>query len=129
MALSFDPSNVNLTSIDPRDIICYLNSSENEFSGGIGSRVGALFIILATSMLAAFLPVALTLDCVKSTVRRPALWFYLFARYFGAGVIIATAFVQFVLPFLILMALRFADIVIACSILLMKRLVLRHVLV
>lgn len=90
MSLSFDPSSVDLETADPRDIICYLSLGENEYDGRLGTRVSALFVILVVSSACTFFPV------VAARVRwlRINIYVYLFARYFGAGVIIATAFIQ-----------------------------------
>lgn len=90
MASTFDPASVDLATADPRDVICYLNAGENEYDGRLGTRVAALFVILVLSSACTFFPV------VASRVRwvKINIYVYLFARYFGAGVIIATAFIQ-----------------------------------
>ena len=90
----FNPNSVDLDSpdLDPKDIICYLNRGENEYDGRLGARVSALFVILILSSAVTFFPVVATR--VKR-IRIP-LYVYLFARYFGAGVIVATAFIQWV---------------------------------
>ena len=36
--LLFDPERVNLTTADPRDIICFLASEGNEYDGRIGMK-------------------------------------------------------------------------------------------
>lgn len=87
---AFNPASVNLDTADPATIICYLNRGENEYDGRLGARVSALFVILVVSSAVTFFPVIATR--VKR-VRIP-LYVYLFARYFGAGVIVATAFIQ-----------------------------------
>jgi zinc transporter 1/2/3 len=86
----FDPNRVNLTTADPAQIICYLQLGQNEYNGKIGARVSALFVILVVSSAATFFPYISS----RSTRFKVPLYVYLFARYFGAGVIIATAFVQ-----------------------------------
>ena len=93
-SLGFDPQRVNLSSADPRDIICFLNGSQNEYNGQLGARVSALFVILVVSSAATFFPV------VAKRVPRLhiPLYVYLFARYFGAGVIVATAFIHLLDP-------------------------------
>lgn len=87
-------SNVNLTAVLEndmvRDVICFLNDGGNEFDGHVGVRVSALFVVLVLSSAVTFFPVFAT----RSKKIRIPLYFYLFARYFGAGVIIATAFIQ-----------------------------------
>lgn len=65
----------------------------SEFSGGIGTRIGSIFVILVTSTFVTLLPILTT----KFKFKVP-LYFYLAARYFGAGVIIATAFIHLMDP-------------------------------
>ncbi|EWC46148.1 hypothetical protein DRE_04526 [Drechslerella stenobrocha 248] len=93
-AFEFDPERVNLTTADPRQIICFLSASENEYDGRLGLRIAALFVILATSTICTFFPVLAR--------RSPRLnipnGIYLFARYFGAGVIVATAYIHLLAP-------------------------------
>ena len=88
-----DPSNVNLDSADPdlaRKVICYLNRGENEYNGNLGARISAIFVILVLSTSLTLFPVAAT----RVSKFRIPLYVYLFARYFGAGVIVATALIQ-----------------------------------
>jgi zinc transporter 1/2/3 len=70
--MSFDPQNVNLDTADPAQVVCYL------------------FVILIVSSVGTFFPVL----AVKVPRFKIPLYVYLFARYFGAGVIVATAFIQ-----------------------------------
>lgn len=92
--LAFDPENVNLTSADPADVICALQAGGNEYNGQLGARISALFVILICSTAAAFFPVV-----ARRVPRlRIPLYVYLFARYFGAGVIVATAFIHLLDP-------------------------------
>ncbi|RVD88215.1 uncharacterized protein DFL_002410 [Arthrobotrys flagrans] len=90
----FDPTNVDLTTADPVQIICFLSSEGNEYDGRLGARIAALFVILIVSTLCTIFPVAAR--------RAPGLkipsYIYLFARYFGAGVIVATAFIHLLAP-------------------------------
>jgi len=90
MSADFNPMSVDLTQADPLSIICYLNAGGNEYDGKLGARISALFVILIASTATTLFPV------VAARVRwiRINIYVYLFARYFGAGVIIATAFVQ-----------------------------------
>ncbi|KIW83299.1 hypothetical protein Z517_02544 [Fonsecaea pedrosoi CBS 271.37] len=91
---TFDPENVNLTSADPRDVICALAESGNDYNGQLGARISALFVILVVSSAATFFPVI-----AKRMPRlHIPLYVYLFARYFGAGVIVATAFIHLLDP-------------------------------
>ncbi|MCJ1238192.1 high-affinity Zn(2+) transporter zrt1 [Varicellaria rhodocarpa] len=91
---SFNPSNVNLDTADPAQVVCYLNSSKNDYDGRLGARISALFVILVVSTCVTFFPV------VAKRVRwlKIPLYVYLFARYFGAGVIVATAFIHLLDP-------------------------------
>ncbi|KAF4447079.1 zinc-regulated transporter 1 [Fusarium austroafricanum] len=91
---SFDPENVNLKDADARDIVCYLNAGGNEYDGRMGARISALFVILIVSTATTFFPVLAT----RIRRLRIPLYVYLFARYFGAGVIIATAFIHLLDP-------------------------------
>nr|POE59755.1 zinc-regulated transporter 1 [Quercus suber] len=91
---AFDPSSVNLTGVTPdddlyRQIVCYIQLGENEYQGSIGVRISAIFVVLIVSSAVTFFPVIAT----RTRVGVP-LYVYLFARYFGAGVIVATAFIQ-----------------------------------
>lgn len=89
----FDPTSVDLTSADPTMVICFLGATQNEYNGKLGARISALFVILVLSILATFFPVA----AVRVPKLKIPVYIYLFARYFGAGVIIATAFIQYVI--------------------------------
>lgn len=94
MASIFDPNSVDLDTADPTSIICYLTAGKNEYNGGLGVRISAIFVILIISSMATFFPVV----AARSRRVKVPLYVYLFARYFGAGVIIATAFIQYVIP-------------------------------
>lgn len=90
----FDPTNVNLTSADPADVYCALQAGGNAYNGQLGARISALFVILICSSAATFFPVI-----AKRVPRvKIPLYVYLFARYFGAGVIVATAFIHLLDP-------------------------------
>jgi zinc transporter 1/2/3 len=90
MADTFDPNNVNLTEADPIQVVCYLQAGQNEYNGNLPARVSAVFVILVISWVATLFPVVSR----RSKWLKIPLSVYLFARYFGAGVIIATAFIQ-----------------------------------
>jgi zinc transporter 1/2/3 len=64
MSSDFDPTNVDLTTADPLDIICFITAGANEYNGRLGARVSALFVILIVSTAATFFPV------VAARVRR-----------------------------------------------------------
>ncbi|KAF7194535.1 Zinc-regulated transporter 1 [Pseudocercospora fuligena] len=95
---AFDPSNVNLTAVVEQGLMqqvtCYLTAGENEYNGMLGARISALFVVLIVSSATTFFPVLVT----RSKKLRVPLYVYLFARYFGAGVIIATAFIHLLDP-------------------------------
>lgn len=90
----FNASSVDLDSADPAQIICYLSAGGNDYDGRLGARISALFVILIVSTAVTFFPV------VAKRVRwlKIPLYLYLFARYFGAGVIVATAFIHLLDP-------------------------------
>jgi hypothetical protein len=83
-------TDVDLTTADPTAVTCFIQSASNSYDGGLGVRISALFVILVVSTAVTFFPVLAT----RSKKLRIPLYVYLFARYFGAGVIIATAFIQ-----------------------------------
>lgn len=91
---AFDPNNVNLTAVVEQglnvDVVCYLNAGGNEYNGKLGARISAIFVVLIVSSAVTFFPVLAT----RVKRMRVPLYVYLFARYFGAGVILATAFIQ-----------------------------------
>ncbi|GAM86906.1 hypothetical protein ANO11243_049270 [Dothideomycetidae sp. 11243] len=93
-ASDFDPERANLTSLTPAEIVCYLNSSGNDYDGKLGTRIAALFVILIVSTAVTFFPVV----AKRIPKLKIPLYVYLFARYFGAGVIVATAFVHLLDP-------------------------------
>lgn len=90
----FNASSVDLDTADPAQIICYLNAGGNDYNGRLGARISALFVILIVSTAVTFFPV------VAKRVRwlKIPTYVYLFARYFGAGVIVATAFIHLLDP-------------------------------
>ncbi|KAL4952095.1 Zinc/iron permease [Aspergillus filifer] len=91
---SFDPSSVDLDSADPRDVICYMNAGENDYDGRMGARISAIFVIFIVSTAVTFFPML----AKKFPRLHIPHYVYLFARYFGAGVIVATAFIHLLDP-------------------------------
>lgn len=92
---AFDPSNVNLQTVDPKDVICYLTILSNDYGDGRrAARLSSVFVIFFVSTVSTMFPV------VASRVERLRipLYVYLMIRYFGAGVIIATAFIHLLDP-------------------------------
>jgi zinc transporter 1/2/3 len=90
MAAPFNPTSVDLTTVNPVEVICYYGLGDNEYDGRLGVRISALFVIMIVSTAVTFLPVI----AVRVPKLKVPIYVYLFARYFGAGVILATAFIQ-----------------------------------
>ncbi|OJJ46004.1 hypothetical protein ASPZODRAFT_132977 [Penicilliopsis zonata CBS 506.65] len=90
----FDPTNVNLDTASAAEVVCYLNRDGNDYNGHLGARISSIFVIGLVSSAATFFPVMAR----RAPRLRIPLYVYLFARYFGAGVIIATAFVHLLDP-------------------------------
>jgi zinc transporter 1/2/3 len=68
--------------------------SGNDFDGRIGLRVSSIFVILVGSLIGAMLPVVLARS---SKMHVPSVAFFI-AKYFGTGVIIATALIHLLTP-------------------------------
>jgi zinc transporter 1/2/3 len=88
--MDFDPTNVDLTTASTRDIICYLQLGENEYNGHLFARISAVFVMLVVSTLGTAFPY-IGKRMHKLRIPSPV---YLFARYFGSGVIVSTAFIH-----------------------------------
>lgn len=91
---SLNASSVDLDKASKGDVLCYLALSENDYNGHLGARVSSIFVILFVSTAFTFFPVV---------AKRVPGWkiphhVYLFARYFGTGVIVATAFIRLLDP-------------------------------
>ncbi|PYH91632.1 zinc-regulated transporter 1 [Aspergillus ellipticus CBS 707.79] len=91
---SFNPSDVDLLTASKEDVLCYYAISENDYNGHMGARISSIFVILFVSTAFTFFPVV---------AKRMPRWkipysVYVFARYFGTGVILATAFVHLLDP-------------------------------
>lgn len=69
-------------------------NSDNDYDGRIGLRVSAIFVILVGSMFGAAFPVYAGRH---RGVGVPE-WAFFIAKYFGSGVIIATAFIHLLAP-------------------------------
>ena len=94
MATDFNPQNVNLTTASIHQVLCYLYTAPNDYDGRLGARISSVFVILVVSTSVTFFPVL----AVRVRWLKIPLYVYLFARYFGAGVIIATAFIHLLDP-------------------------------
>jgi len=64
--------------------------TDNDFDGRIGVRISSIFVILLGSFLGAWFPV---FAARHQSVGIPG-WAFFMAKYFGSGVIIATAFIH-----------------------------------
>lgn len=68
---------------------------DNEYNGErMGARISAIFVILVSSAFGAFFPI---LSSKYSFIRMPS-WCFFIAKYFGSGVIVATAFIHLLEP-------------------------------
>lgn len=91
---TFDPSNVDLNTASKEEVISYLSLSENEYNGHLGARISSVFVIFITYTAFTLFPVV---------AQRLPRWriphhVYLFGRYFGTEVIMATAFIHLLDP-------------------------------
>lgn len=68
--------------------------TENDFDGKTNLRILAIFIILISSSLGSFFPI---LSSRYSFIRLPN-WCFFIAKFFGSGVIVATAFIHLLQP-------------------------------
>lgn len=66
----------------------------NDYNGQMGARISAVFVILVTSSFGSFFPI---LSSRYSFVKMPWQAFF-FVKYFGSGVIVATAFIHLLQP-------------------------------
>ncbi|GAB7325929.1 hypothetical protein MBLNU13_g09984t2 [Cladosporium sp. NU13] len=68
--------------------------TDNDFDGRMGVRISAIFVILVGSFLGTWFPVF--------AARNPGVgvpsWAFFIAKYFGSGVILATAFIHLLAP-------------------------------
>ncbi|ORX38743.1 Zinc/iron permease [Kockovaella imperatae] len=89
-----DPTHVDLTTASQHDVLCYLFYTPNDYKGYLGARVSSIFVILVVSSFVTFFPVA----AARVPKLKIPIYVYLFARYFGSGVIVATGFVHLLDP-------------------------------
>lgn len=66
----------------------------NEYDGRLGLRISSIFVILIGSLLGAVVPIVLARS---KRMQVPKTAFFI-AKYFGSGVIIATAFIHLLAP-------------------------------
>ncbi|PYH40857.1 ZIP zinc/iron transport family [Aspergillus saccharolyticus JOP 1030-1] len=91
---TFNASDVNLHTASKEDVLCYYAISDNAYNGHLGARISSIFVILFVSTAFTFFPVVskgLPSWKIPHSV-------YIFARYFGTGVILATAFIHLLDP-------------------------------
>ncbi len=95
----WDPAKVTLDdeSVDEAWKSCVLQGvflSENEYNGGLGARISSIFVIFIVATAFTLFPV----------ISKKVKWLkvpyqaYMFARYFGTGVIVATSFIHLMDP-------------------------------
>jgi zinc transporter 1/2/3 len=66
----------------------------NDYDGRMGVRISAIFVILFGSCLGATFPIFAN----RNTMFRVPGWIFFVAKFFGSGVIIATAFIHLLSP-------------------------------
>ena len=89
--MAFDPKNVDLTTANAAQVVCYIQKEDqSDYNEYWGARISAVFVMLILSTGVTAFPV---LGKRIPSLRIP-LVVYLFARYFGTGVIVATAFIH-----------------------------------
>lgn len=94
-----NPADVTLGDPNYSDAykVCYLTGvmdDGNDYSDYLGARISSVFVILFVSTFFTIFP----LLAVRFKQLRIPLYGYLFARYFGTGVIVATAYVHLMDP-------------------------------
>jgi zinc transporter 1/2/3 len=91
---AFNPTNIDLTTASKADVFCYYATGDNEYNGHLGARISSIFVIGAVSTAFTYFPVI---------ARKKPSWkipkgVYTFSRFFGSGVIVATAFIHLLDP-------------------------------
>lgn len=97
--MQWNPDNVTLSDPDVDDTwkTCVLQGvyfGGNEYNGWLGARISSIFVILIVSTFCTLYPVL----AKRVTWLKINKWFYSFARNFGIGVIIATAYIHLLDP-------------------------------
>ncbi|CUS25205.1 LAQU0S35e00166g1_1 [Lachancea quebecensis] len=95
----YDPDSVTISDENVPDSwkICTIDGvyfGGNSYSGSLGARISSIFVILFVSTFFTLFPVI----AAKSKRLKVPKYVYLFARYFGTGVIVATAFIHLLDP-------------------------------
>jgi solute carrier family 39 (zinc transporter), member 1/2/3 len=91
MLLASDLTQLTQRQIDTSTPTC---DTGNDYNGRIGLRVAAIFIIWATSSIGAAFPIF----AKRNKGMRVPEWTFFIAKYFGSGVIVATAFIHLLGP-------------------------------
>lgn len=97
LSSSSSPHNPQATSMSAEDAggsVTVDCGSGNEYDGRLGLRISSIFVILVGSLLGAVAPIILARS---SRMQVPKTAFFV-AKYFGSGVIIATAFIHLLAP-------------------------------
>lgn len=68
--------------------------TDNDFDGRIGLRISSIFVIMLGSAIGVFFPVISS----RNTFLKLPSWAFFIAKFFGSGVIIATAFIHLLQP-------------------------------
>lgn len=94
-----DPSVITISNDTVSDSwkVCIIDGvfqGENEYNGSLGARISSIFVIFFVSTFLTLFP----LLAQRVPRMRIPLYVYLFARYFGVGVIVATAFIHLLDP-------------------------------
>lgn len=66
----------------------------NDYSGMLGARISSVFVVLVASSFGALFPI---LSSRYSFIKLPG-WCFFIAKFFGSGVIVATAFIHLLEP-------------------------------
>lgn len=95
----WDPTNITVEGNDVPDSwkVCIIQGvfqGDNEYNGSLGARISSIFVIFFVSLFLTVFP----LLARRFPKLKIPLYGYLFARYFGTGVIVATAFIHLLDP-------------------------------
>src|SRR5687767_9800579 len=91
---AFDPTSLDLTTASKIDVLCYYATNDNGYNGHLGARISSIFVIGFVATVFTYFPVI----AVKKPSWKIPHGIYTFARFFGSGVIVATAFIHLLDP-------------------------------
>lgn len=83
-----------MSTVDATNSVTVSCDNGNEYDGRLGLRISSIFVIMAGSCFGAVAPIILARS---SRMKVPKTAFFI-AKYFGSGVIIATAFIHLLAP-------------------------------